>query len=464
MNLSGFVAINLNRASKTSIEYKAMASFSGAVRRHTHLPTEDQLRIWITAMIDGGISIATRRRYVEKLSSIYKGFDESVHAVENPFEKVRELRDLEISPCGKDIQAKCSRLRDIFNIVLQDAKTRPEIAVFVYLLLNASSDIEKAVSLRTEDYAPVFPQLDEIIAPSTFHHRRRYVFDLKQSRKRMPQMVREVVKAISEYLSTKGLRFENPFTPRTIVSLWAVKARESGVTLPDLKSALDIIPAEYEYLKYVNGSDLTDERKLSIKKSVAESFSPTEDRWYAMKLRRRVSFDNVKNLILAASSDSFQNITFFYPMKETAKRVGKKMVKDMVPYIEDVVFLNTRQTHIGKIDRIVRHEDAGWVFRQTNSPGSDYSVIDRPSMRIFQRAVGEFTPDIKVELTQAKPIGIGRKVRITGGAFAGYTGTIYNVRDAGEDKSRQIHIRLSEGYGINVELKIDDSLIEPVEP
>lgn len=140
------------------------------------------------------------------------------------------------------------------------------------------------------------------------------------------------------------------------------------------------------------------------------------------------------------------------------------MVKDMVPYIEDVIFLKTKQTHIARIDRTVRYESHGWMFRQTNSPDSDYSVIDREAMRAFQRAVGELTPDVKIELTQAKPVGIGRKVRVTGGAFAGYIGTIYNVGHIGEDKSRQIYIRLSEEYGIKVELKIDDYLIEAVEP
>ncbi len=463
INFPEFVAISLNRAAKTSLDYKAMASFSRAVGKHTDLPTEDQLRIWITAMIDGGISLTTRRRYVEKLSSVYKDFEQSAHDGDDPFGKVRELRDMEISSCSKNLQDQCSWLSDIFNILLQDAKNRPEIAIFLYLLLNASSDIERAVSLRTEEYVPVFPQLDEIIDPSIFHHRRKYVFDLNQSRKRMPQLVREVVKVISEYLSDRGIRFENPFTPRTIVSLWTVKARESGVTLPDLKSVLDIIPTEYEYMKYVRASGLTDERKLSVKKGVAEAFSPTEDRWYAMKLRRGVSFDDVMNLVHTESPNNFQKIIFFYPKRTTVKRVGKKMVKDMVPYIEDVLFLKIKQTHIVEIDRIVKHEGRGWIFRQTNSPNSDYSVIDRRAMRTFQRAVGEFTPDMKIELTQAKPIGIGRKVRITGGAFVGYTGTIYNIGHSEDNTSRRIYIKLSEGYGINVELKIDDFLIEPVE-
>lgn len=462
MSFHELVAISLNRVSKTSIDYKAMASFSGAIRRDTDLPMEDQLKIWIAAMIDRGISVTTRKRYVEKLSTIYKDFYESADAGDDPFEKVRKLRDWKAISCGKDIRAQSSRLSDIFNIILQNAKTRPEIAVFLYLLFNASSDIEKAISLRSEEYVPVFPQLNEVIDPSTFHHRRRYVFDLGQSRKRMPQLVREAVKDIAEYLLIKGIRFENPFTPQTIAALWAVKARESGVPLPELKSVLGIIPAEYEYLKYVRGSNLTDERKLSIKKNVAEAFSPTENRWYAMKLGRGVSFDDVKKLIHTESSDNFQNITLFYPMKETVKRVGKKLVKNTVPYIEDVVFLRTTQNHIGKIDRAVRRENSGWIFRYTNNPDSGYSVIDCKAMSAFQRVVGEFTPDMKIELTQQKPMGIGLEVRITRGVFAGYTGTIYNIRDTGENKSRYIYIQLSEEYGLKVELKIEDYLVEPI--
>jgi len=463
MTFPRFVAIRLNGIPKASIDYKAMASFSKAIRHHWNLPVEDMLRVWIAAMIDKGFTQPSRKRYVEKLGTIYKEYCVGQDIDGNPFEAIRDLRDCPISMFGKDISVQCDRLSEIFNTVLNDAKTRPELALFLYLLFNASSDIESAISLRTEKYVPVFAQLNDIIDPSTFHHRRKFIFDLNQSRKRMPQLVREVFKNITAYLSVKGVRFDSPFTSMTIVALWTAKAREVGIGLSDLKSVLAAVPSEYEYLKYVKGLDLSDETKLHIKKTVAEAFSPTAHRWYAMKLRRGASFEGTKEYLTASLPEVANKILFFYPMREVTKKVDKKLVRESVPYIPDVVFMKTGTTYIADIDKHIRRENLGWMFRQTNAPGSDYSIIDWHAMRAFQMAVGEFTPDTKIELTSYKPIGIGRKVRITGGVLAGYMGDIYDIKRDGQKDSRQIYIRLSCDYGIRVELKIDEFFVEVID-
>lgn len=461
MTFPEFVAIRLNQVPESTMDHKAASSFTTAIRRHEDYPLEDQLRIWIAAMIDKDLSLASRKRYVEKLSTIYKDFGDPCPAPVNPFEAVRELRDCEVTDSGKEMQIQCANLSRIFHTMVQDAKLHPGLALFLYLLFNASSAVEKAVSLTTEEYIPVFPQLDEIINPDSFHHRRRYVFDLSQSRKRMPQLTREVISDINSYLSAKGIKFSEPFTPATILSLWTAKAREMGVALSDIKATLDSIPPAYEYLNYVKGSELSKAGKIHIKKTIAEAFSPTLNRWFAMKLRRGSSFEELKEILAAAIPDSFPDIMFFYPVKVSAKRVGKKIVKETVPYIPDIVFLNTKQKDIRAIDRIVRHENTGWIFRQTNSPASEYSTIDGASMRAFQKAVGDFTPDMKIELTRESPVEIGREVRITGGVLAGYTGTIRDIR-GGSDESRLFYIKLSEKYGIRVELKIEDFLVEPL--
>lgn len=464
MTFPEFVAIKRNAAPSSSIDYKAMSSFCGATSRHEGSQMEDLLRIWIAAMIDKGLSPASRKRYVEKISSIYyKDFGAADgEQAANPFDAVRQLRDCRADDAADHLPALSESLTRLFPTLMQDAKTHPELGVFIYLLLNASADIEKAVALRTDCYTPQLAQLDEIISPEEFHHRRRYVFPLNQSRKRMPQLVREVFSFITSYLTGKGLRFTRPFTPPTIVALWIAKARESGVSLPDLRALFDSFPEEYSYLELVKGSRLTERGKLYIRKSVAEAFYPTAHRWYAMKLRRGATFADASGLIKERLPEAHADTVFFYPMRDTARRVGKKIVKESVPFIPDVVFLRSRQNHVADIDRTVRHEGVGWMFRQTNSPSSDYSVIDRTSMQIFQKAVGDVTPDMKMELTREAPVGIGREVRVVGGMLAGYTGRIYDIKDAPEGESRQIFIRLSESYGIRVEVKIDEYLVEPL--
>lgn len=471
MNFCEFVAISQNQVAEASMDFKSRASFLHIAKRYPSLPVADQLGAWIAAMIDKGTAASTRKRYVEKLSTLYKDFNANAQTADNtdnsdktddPFALVRPLRDLELTSGGKDIYEQCRLLDNVFTVVMNDAKSNPPVALFLYMLFNASADIEKAISLRTDEYVPVFPQLEKIIDPLSFHHRRRYVFDLNQTRKRMPQLVREVLKEIRGYLSLRRIKFSDPFSPVTFVALWTAKARESGVTLSDLRAMLDVVPSEFGYLNYIKGSPLSESAKMSIKKNVAEAFWPTDDRWYAMKLRRGASFDEVKKLLGMDKPDDTPETSLFYPMRTVVKKAGRKMVKDQIPYIEDVVFIQTRKDIVSKIDRAIRHEGYGWMFRQSANPGSDYSIIDKAAMKAFQRAVGEYTPDIKVELTSDKPVGIGRKVRIAGGAFSGYSGIIYDVADKEGDESRRIFIRLSEEYGIKVDIKIEDYLVEPI--
>lgn len=468
MNFYDYVAIAKNQAEETSIDYKAIVSYSGAVGKHPDYPVEDQLRIWIAALIDKGLSQSTRKRYVEKLGAIYKDFSRSksnqgpVEKDENPFCLVRPLRDLEVNVCSKNIYEQAKRLETVFSRVVEDAKDTPALAVFLYMLFNASSDIEKAISLRTDEYSPLFPQLNEILDPASFHHRRRYVFSLRQTRKRMPQLARETLAEINAYLSSLHIKFDCPFSPITILSLWAFKARECGVSLSDVKSVLPTIPKEYGYLEYVNGSSLSEARITAIKKDVAEAFFPTAHRWYAMKLRRDTQFDDVRNLIDTELPQCSPKVSYFYPMHTIARKVGRKVVKEKSPLIRDILFLETEQSLVDKIDRIARHGGYGWIFRLTGRPGSDFSIIDRRAMRAFQLAAGEFTSDMKVELTQCSPVGIGRKVRIVGGAFAGYTGVVYDIKDSAGEEFHQIYIRLSEEYGIRVDIKIDSCFVEPL--
>ncbi len=54
------------------------------------------------------------------------------------------------------LQSELTKIESVFDTVMTDAKSKPELAVFLYLLFNASSDIEKAISLTTDEYTPEF--------------------------------------------------------------------------------------------------------------------------------------------------------------------------------------------------------------------------------------------------------------------------------------------------------------------
>ena len=425
------------------------------------LTIDESLKLWLVTMIDKGNTEASRKRYVEKLGCIYKEHRAGDDGDVEPFEQIKNLRGYTDTPARKEIESQGRIFKRIFNTLVEDARKRPELALFLYLFFNASSDIEGAISLVVDEYEDVVPQLEDIIDTAAFHHRRKYVFDLGQSRKRMPQMVKEVNRYLELYLSSRGLRFTSHYTPDKIVALWIAMAREAGLDLAEIKSAVDIVPEEYGYMSFLDDAGLSVGQKMALKRCVAEWCYPVKKRWYALKLRRSSSFEELQQIVGDALADSFVKIEYFYPTKEVAKRVGKKIVKETVPFIRDIVFLRTRNTDIVAIDKIVRTANVAWTYRRSGAQ-SEYSIIEPSAMAMFQRAVGSFTSDMRIDVVKGAPVGIGRKVRITGGIMAGYTGIIYDIKPATGFPTRIIYVRLSEDYGIKFELQIEENLLEGV--
>ncbi len=190
MPFSEFVAIRLDQTSKRAMDYKSISSFLSSIKENDELRLEDSLKLWVCDMIDSGLAVSSRKRYAEKLSTLYKEYGNGDGIAANPFDSIKELCALNAPVNARLLQSGVDKIESVFDTIMTDAKSKPELAVFLYLLFNASSDIEKAISLTTEEYTPEFRQLDEIIRTAEFHHRRKYVFELNQSRKRMPQLVR----------------------------------------------------------------------------------------------------------------------------------------------------------------------------------------------------------------------------------------------------------------------------------
>lgn len=457
-----FVATKLDNLSDRTVEYKAITSFLSSLKEYEEEAVESQLRIWIANMIDRGLSLSSRDRYIKKLSSIYREYCVEHDVDCNPFDGIKELRSFDCVNNTKQLSSELAKLEKIFDIILTDAKTKPELAVFLYLLLNASIDIENAISLTIDDYKAEFPQLDDVINIEDFHHSRKFVFDLKQSRKRTPQLVREVIGVIDYYLRVKGIiRLNDRLTAKRILALWMLKARKIGVGLSDLKQIINVIPEEFEYLRFINGPELSPNEEYKIKHRVAEAFSPSGKRWYAMKVRRGFDFDKFQKLIKKSFCESLDEGTLFYPQKQVLSCVNKKIITENIPVIPDIVFFHVQPRHVRRMEAIIRTDNIGWIFRYSNNADSDYSVIDSNSMALFQRMIGVFTPDVKVGLTPKEPIGIGREVIITGGILAGYKGRVYDIKEGAD--VRQIYIRLSEKYFIKVEVAVDEFYVRPID-
>lgn len=469
-----FVAIKQKETPADSVEYKSIKSFTDAVKGYEEEPVINQLKVWLATMIEKDLSPATRKRYAMKLVSIYKEYDDSGISGHNPFDSLRKLFDSDEYKYG-DFRLQGSRLQKAFPSLLKDAISNPALAVFLYMLFDASQDMTKAISLTTEEYTPRFPQLDKIIKPADFHHRRRYIFNLNQNKKRIPQLTKEVISGIELWLLSKGIKFSGGFSPTLIPALWSVKARETGISLVAIRALLTSVPQQCNYLSILPSSEISPGESDDIKRKVAEAYAPSGKRWFAMKLMRGSSYEGMTAVIKEKLPDIFSGITFFYPRRESARREGKKIIKGCVPVIPDVVFFRTMPHHVKEIDRMLRLNAIGWIYRVVNTPDSDYSVIDNASMLIFERTVGELSPDMTVELTHTQPLSVGKKVRITGGVLAGYEGVIYDIKSydtplpsqssmpsSSPSPLRQIYIRLSSSDFLKIDVTIDESFIEPI--
>ncbi|TGG39284.1 hypothetical protein EZ315_00600 [Duncaniella freteri] len=460
MTFSEFVAIRLNQTSKRTLDYKSISSFLSSVKENDELCLEDSLKVWVCDMIDCGVAVTSRKRYVEKLRTLYKEYSNGDDIAVNPFDSIKELCALDAPVNARRLQSELTKIEGIFDTIMTDAKSKPELAVFLYLLFNTSPDIEKVISLTMEEYIPEFRQLDEIIRWEEFHHRRKYIFDLNQSRKRIPQIVREVTNTLDFYFRVRNIKFPEGFTNKTILSLWMAKARMCGVKYADLKRIVDVIPAEYEYFRLLKSSILTADEIMSIKHRVAESFAPSGKRWYAIKLRRGIAYDILADYLKTNFAEYYDDRLLFYPQQEVARRVEKRIVTTVTPIIPDIVFIYINPRYIRKVDTLIKPERLGYVFRITSGADSGYSVIDTRSMTGFQNMIGIFTPDIKVELTEESPVGLGREVLITGGIMSGYEGTIFDIKEGSD--IRQIYIRLSDKYSIKAEVKVEACFVKAI--
>ena len=96
MPFSEFVAIRLNQTSKRAMDYKSISSFLSSIKENDGLCLEDSLKVWVCDMIDSGLAVASRKRYVEKLSTLYKEYGNGDSIAVNPFDSIKELCALDV--------------------------------------------------------------------------------------------------------------------------------------------------------------------------------------------------------------------------------------------------------------------------------------------------------------------------------------------------------------------------------
>ncbi len=158
-----------------------------------------------------------------------------------------------------------------------------------------------------------------------------------------------------------------------------------------------------------------------------------------------------------------RKVTLYYPTREIVFKENKKIIKREVPYIPGLLFFRIGTNQIVPLMREIG--DLAWCYKERNSPGANYSVIPRVEMERFQRYVGKFTEDVEMELASNSSLGIGRRVRITGGMMEGYEGEIQDIEESTENgcRRRLFQLNISSDQALRWTVSIEDVYIEAID-
>lgn len=409
----------LSTASLEPLTSTAASSFLSSLRRHGFTDiSKDALRMWIVDMALADLKLSTRKKYVGRLSSLHRQWKRQPGS--NPFDAVTDAVELDFTTSNPQVTANLPLLHRLITAApsTADNATQPYTDLFLYLFYNPSLTLEEAVNLRFDHCTGSCAQTDNILDRRKAHSpRSRFVFPLQQGRKRTPQILRETLEQLSAVAQLAGMKWTGTFSRSTITSLWIAAALKAGTPLLRIKSLLTAVPAEYSSLLLVPSLPLSEAERSDTIRAVANSVNSTPRQWFVMKMRAGQTPDTIRQKIHATSPETLPHIQFYHPThRELRKNSAGKRVSVEVPYLRGILFFHTECHRVAPL--MSRIGDVAWCYRHTNTPSSPYCTISRAEMQAFQRAVGQFTPDIEMHLELcSQPLEAGTPVKINGGGL-----------------------------------------------
>ncbi len=418
------------------------------------------LKTWAVDMMLRGFKISTCRRYVAGLHSFLKKLLDLDKQLEDEFRLLKNS----LNEFGRNEfvrldynQGKISRLTRLVD----KSSDCPAISVMLYLLYNVEAGLIDAVNLKCAECHTDCPQIDEVFEMTKRSPNAKYLFPLKQGKKRITQIIRELISEMHAVASDCGMNFKKSFSRESLTEIWISAAIDRGILASEIRSIVNVLPEPYSFLTLLDRQKLDADRETQIINLVAESLNSRAKQWFVMKLRLGKSPEDIKKCLERDDSRLLKELSFYYPVKTVARKVNKKIVTENIPYLPDLLFFRSSADIVGSL--FSKIGELAWCFRRTNSPDSPYATISRREMTAFQRCIGNFTPDIKMELLTAAPsVSIGDSVRITGHEYLeGREGVIRKIRNA--DGKMTYTLKLSDFAVIRwSDVEVGEEYIEPL--
>ena len=444
---------------KKTLTFYSIGSFVKTFKRF-RLKSVDReaLMLWIASMFMDGMKLNTVRRYSGRLHSIYNEWRSSEDS--DPFTEIQSYIAASYQLDNYSTLFNLDRLKRLIDKdeASEDWET---VSMFFYLLYDASATILDVAEATFNNASEYCPQLCEIIRTRDTSKGRKYLFNLNQWKMRPTQLVKEVNKRLTVLMMSAGMKISVESMREEITSIWVAAAMQCGISIRDIRAVICAVPYCYRALTLISKPEISEERKYEIICKVANAINDNTPQWFVMKLRKGVSVDDLKEKIEKELPGRMQTMELFYPTRTIAKKVGKKMVYEHIPYLPDMLFFRTPYNKIRSL--FAKIGDMAWCFKVSHIPNSRYSVIPHEEMANFQRCVGQFTFDVRMGLVEVNRfLGKGRMVKITGGMMKGYEGKVVDMND--NKGTIKFFLRVSNDKALNWTAEVEEVFIEPLTP
>lgn len=426
--------------------------------------TSGTLTAWIATLFVKGNTATTVKRYLSHLHATYVNWQQKTSSedrLDDPFDGLMALAVSENQTKPDEVQSNYNLIKKLKTADAYSGQFGKWKAIFFYLLYNPEMSIEDIANLRFDEVSRYCPQSVEIVESMDSSKGRKYVFALDQPNKRITQIGREINENVGALTRIAGMKFENGFARERITAIWIFAALKLAVRLDEIRAIVPVIPKEYKIFEKVSPTRLSELDRQNIICRVANRINDITTRWYVVNMRDRITPEAVKDSLKENLPSLFSQIHFFYPTHYIYREgKNKKKVKVETPFIPGLLFIKVKSDMVGSVMNSVRN--VAWGYKQQNTPDSPYSVISQRAMTDFQKHIGMFSDDVRMEMvTQKEPLSVNDSVIVHGDSLDGSIGEITEIKEKNGVKTYSI--RLTHNQSFNWSVKIDDELrLEPL--
>lgn len=442
-----------------SLTYYSVGSFVETFKKFGLKSVDNEsLTLWIASMFLDGMKLNTVKRYSGRLHTMYSEWRSM--GDDDPFIEVQSAIALTYQLDNADVLFNLEMLKRLFD-KNETSDDWEAVSMFFYLLYDASATLLDAAETTFDSALKYCPQIDELVKSRNRSNGRKYIFDFEQWKIRPSQLSKEFKKSLTLLMKTIGMKISVDFVREEITAIWIAAAMKCGISIRDIRAIIPAVPYRYRALSLIPKTEISEVKKLEIICQVADAINDNTPRWFVMKLRKGVALDDITKKIDKELPGRLQTMELFYPTRTEAKKVGKKIIYEHIPYVPNMLFFRTQYNKIRSL--FAKIGDMAWCFKVSRIPNSRYSVIPHEEMANFQRCVGQFTSDMRIELVKGSCLlDKGRMVRITGGMMNGYKGKIEDMND--DKGTRKFYLRISNDNMLNWTAVVDEVFIEPLIP